>query len=44
MLVKLNHHELGRGRPVTFVTGYDTTKRVLELARVSGIRFLDERG
>ena len=44
MLVKLNHHELGRGRPVTFVKGDATTKRVLELERVSGIRFVDERG
>ena len=44
MLVKLNHHELERGRPVTFVTGYATTRRVLELERVSGIRLLDERG
>jgi anti-sigma B factor antagonist len=44
MLVKLNHHELGRDRPVTIVQGDATTKRVLELARVSGIRLLDERG
>ena len=44
MLVKLNHHELERGRPVTIVQGDATTRRVLELARVSGIRLLDERG
>jgi anti-sigma B factor antagonist len=44
MLVKLNHHELERGRPVTIITGDATTRRVLELARVSGIRLLDERG